>query len=51
MLDWAARPREARIKITKAYAAAGYQTLGGLQEGMSSDSSMRRSQRRGGGGV
>lgn len=31
-LDWAARPREARINITRAFAAAGHQTLGGLQE-------------------
>lgn len=50
-LDWAARPREARIKITKSYAAAGYQTYGGLQEGMTNDSSHTRSRRRGAGGV
>lgn len=47
-LDWAARPREARISVTKVYSAAGYETQGGIPEGMSNDS---RSRRRGGGGV
>lgn len=36
-LDWAARPREARINITRAYANAGYQTQGGLLEGGSNE--------------
>lgn len=31
-LDWVSRPRQARITITRQYAAQGRQTLGGLQE-------------------
>lgn len=48
-LDWAARPREARISITKAYAAAGYQTRGGLQEG--GGGPVERNRSRAGGGL
>lgn len=33
-LDWIDNPREARITITKAYSGAGYQTGGGIQEGL-----------------
>ena len=49
-LDWAARPREARIRITKSYDDAGYETRGGLTEGSSNDSSMSSDRRRAMGG-
>lgn len=48
-LDWAARPREARITITKAYAGAGYETRGGLQEGGGTATTQTGRSRAGGG--
>lgn len=48
-LDWAARPREARISITKVYADAGYETRGGLQQGGGTTTTQTGRSRAGGG--
>lgn len=41
-INWITQPHEARISITKAYAQAGYETRGGLQEGGGTVTTQRR---------